>query len=223
MMARAHQAHPGVVVADAVFPGSQSQWIEVDEESGLVGHVVETASLFIEGKILGIRRDGKDTLAPPPDTQLVMGDTLLVIFAGTAVEEDLYPEQPQKIVLVDDNPVIRRLYTRLFQKAGFNIITSSTGREGCDMILREQPDAAVVDYLLNDISGLEVCELVRESEAGQDVKLFLFTADERQEVRDNAMKVGVDMVVLKSPDASEIVNRVCDEVAHDGQKRCTNV
>ena len=219
VMARARRYHPGTVVADAVLSGSQSKWIEVNEESGLVGHAVEAASLFVEGQVLGIRRNGKDILAPTPDTQLAMGDKLLVISVGTAAEEDSYPEQPQKIVLVDDNPVIRRLYTRLFQKAGFNIITSSTGREGCDMILREQPDAAVVDYLLGDISGLEVCEFVRESEAGQDVKLFLFTADERPEVRDNAMKAGVDVVVLKSPDASEIVNLVRDEVALDGQKQ----
>jgi voltage-gated potassium channel len=218
VMARARQHPPGTVVTDAVLPGSHSKWIEVNEESGLVGHAVEAVSHFIEGQVLGIRREGKDIL-PPPDTQLVMGDKLLVISIGTGTGEEFYPEQPQKIVLVDDNPVIRRLYTRLFQKAGFNIITSSTGREGCDIILREQPDAAVVDYLLGDISGLEVCQFVRESEAGQDVKLFLFTADERPEVRDNAMKVGVDVVVLKSPDASEIVNLVRDEVALDGQKQ----
>jgi voltage-gated potassium channel len=218
VMARTRQSHPGTVVAGAVVPGSQSKWLEANEESGLVGHAVEAASLFVEGQILGIRRDGKDILAPTPDTQLAMGDKLLVVFDGTAAEEEYYPEQPQKIVLVDDNPVIRRLYTRLFQKAGFNIITSSTGREGCDMILSEKPDAAVVDYLLGDISGLEVCELVRESEAGQEVKLFLFTADERPEIRDNAKRVGVDVVVLKSPDASEIVNLVRDEVAPDAQK-----
>ena len=70
----------------------------------------------------------------------------------------------------------------------------------------------MVDYLLGDISGLEVCEAVRESENGQNVKLFLFTADEAPELRKNAEKVGVDMVVLKSPDAAEIVNLVRDVV-----------
>ena len=218
VMARAHRYHPGSVTTDALLPGSNSKWVEVTEESGLVGHVVEAASAFVEGRVIGIRRHNKDILAPPPDTQLEVGDRLLVIFVGTAVEEDFHPEQPQKIVLVDDNPVIRRLYTRLFQKAGLNIITASTGREGSDIIIREQPDAAVVDYLLGDITGLELCGLVRESEAGQDVKLFLFTADERQEVRDNARKVGVDLVVLKSPEASEIVNLVRDALASHGQK-----
>ena len=158
-------------------------------------------------------------LAPVPDTQLLMGDRLLVVAAGVQESDEIYPEQPRKIVLVDDSPVIRRLYTRLFQKAGFNIITSSTGREGCEMILREQPDGAVVDYLLNDISGLEVCEAIRENEDGQNVKLFLFTADEIPELRENAEKIGIDMVVLKSPDAAKIVNLVRDEVESGKQNR----
>jgi len=218
VMARSRQYHPGAVASESILSGTNSKWIEVTGESGLVGHVVEAASTFVDGQVMGIRRAGRDILAPTPDTELEIGDKLLVIFVGAAAVEDFHPEQPGKIVLVDDNPVIRRLYTRLFQKAGFNIITASTGREGSDIILREQPDAAVVDYLLGDITGLELCALVRKSADGQGVKLILFTADERQEVHDNAMKVGVDLVVLKSPDASEIVNLVRAELAGERKK-----
>lgn len=213
IMARAQkQQHLDSKIAK-VIPSSQPRWLEVNEESGLIDHAVEAAGIFLEGQIVGIRRDGKDILAPTPDTRLVTGDMLLVVHVRKIETDEVRPEQPQKIVLVDDNPVIRRLYTRLFQKAGFNIITASTGREGCDLILEEKPDAAVVDYRLTDISGLEICELVRKSEDGQNVKLFLFTADESLEVRENALKVGVDVVVLKSPDAGEIVNLVRREVA----------
>jgi voltage-gated potassium channel len=212
IMASAQKQHPGIVVDETVLPDLHPGWVEVDEKSGLADHTVEVASGLIEKQILGIRRDGKDILSPPPESQLVIGDKLLVVSTGRQELDEIPPEQPQKIVLVDDNPVIRRLYTRLFQKAGFNIITSSTGREGYEMILREQPDGAVVDYLLGDISGLEVCEAVRESENGQNVKLLLFTADESSELRERAKKVGVDMVVLKSPDAAEIVNLVRAEV-----------
>ncbi len=220
IMARARKRHPGIIVSETALPGSQSKWVSVNEESGLAEHAVQAASLFLEGQVLGIRRDGKDILAPTPDTQLMLGDKLLVLsLATSAVEEISSPEQPQKIVLVEDNPVIRRLYTRLFQKAGFNIITSSTGREGCDMIFREQPAAAVIDYHLGDISGLEVCEVVRENEAGQGVKLFLFTADDRPEVHEKAMAAGADVVVLKSSDAAEIVNLVRSELAPDGSKK----
>ncbi len=197
---------------EAVGSHSMSQWVDVNEQSGLVDHAVEAASSFVEGQIVGIRRSGKDILSPTPDTQLAMGDKLLVIHVQDLEEEQMSQEQPQTIVLVDDNPVIRRLYTRLFQKAGYNIMTAPTGREGAALILKERPDAAVVDYLLSDISGLDVCKTIRESEDGQAVKLILFTADESPEVRENALNSGVDMVVLKSPDAAEIVDLVSKEI-----------
>ena len=73
-------------------------------------------------------------------------------------------------------------------------------------------------YLLADVTRLEVYDLVRKDEFGQDMKLFLFTADERQEVRDRAKEVGVDVVVLKSPDAAEIINIVRGEVTAGTQE-----
>ena len=197
---------------EAVGGHSMSRWIDVDDESGLVDHSVAMASSFVEGQIVGIRRSGKDILSPTPDTPLAMGDRLLVIDVPSADEDQSCPEQPQKIVLVDDNPVIRRLYTRLFQKAGFNIMTAATGREGEALILKEQPDAAVVDYLLGDITGLEVCRDIRENETGQSVKLILFTADDSPEVHEEAISTGVDFVVVKSPDAAEIVNHVAEAI-----------
>ena len=67
---------------------------------------------------------------------------------------------------------------------------------------------------VDEQSGLvdRVVEAVRESKDGKNVKLFLFTADEWLELFENAKKVGVGMVVVKIPDAAEIVNLVREEV-----------
>lgn len=212
VMAREMKEQVSAIKNGTSLSASQSGWLLVDEESGLAGHAVDAAATFLAGEIVGIRRNGKDMLAPTPDTTLDLGDRLFLVHQ-LKVEKEVQRDQPQKIVLIDDNPVIRRLYTRLFQKAGYNIITAAGGREGCELIRLEQPAAAVVDFQLEDISGLDVCECVRKSEGGHNVKLFLFTADEREKVRREAMGVGVDFVVLKSPEASEIVNLVKNELS----------
>jgi voltage-gated potassium channel len=187
-------------------------WVTVNEQSGLASHAVITASQIINGIIVGLRRDGKDILMPSQDTQLKVEDEILVYRNQTETTETTRTEQPKKIVLIDDNPVIRRLYTRLFQKAGFNIITAVNGQEGYEMILKEKPDAAVVDFMLPDISGLDVCRQIRSQEIGKDIKLFLFTADNQDETRKKAMEVGVDTVVVKSPEAGEIIAIVKSEL-----------
>lgn len=185
------------------------RWTAATEQSELAGHALEAANALLGGRIIGIRRDGRDTLMPSAEEQIRLGDLLL--FAPFKSNDDGLTEnqqQPQKIVLVDDNPVIRRLYTRLFQKAGFNIMTAANGREGYELIEKERPDAAVIDFRLPDISGLEVCRQVRSLEFGVTMKLFLFTADGEDETRREALAAGVNEVVVKSPDAGEIVATV---------------
>ncbi len=213
IMAQQRNKRAASLQYETVGPLSQTRWLEVTEESGLVNHSVAMAASFMDGQIVGLRRAGTDMLSPTPDTQLAVKDRLLVISVHNGKDAPKGHDQPQKIVLIDDNPVIRRLYTRLFQKAGFNIMTAASGREGEVLVLKEQPDAAVVDYMLGDITGLDVCRHVRESEAGQSVKLVLFTADETPEVHEKALQVGVDVVVVKSPDAAEVVNLVTEAVA----------
>jgi voltage-gated potassium channel len=185
--------------------GNLPHWIKVNEQSGLATHAVTTASQILNGTITGIRREGKDILMPTQDVQLKMGDELLVCGYQPVTMVGPRTKQPQKIVLIDDNPVIRQLYTRLFQKAGFNILTAVNGREGYDMIITEKPDAAVVDFMLPDISGLDVCRQIRAHDIGREMKLFLFTADNQEETRKKALEVGVDTVVVKSPEAQEII------------------
>lgn len=187
---------------------NQPQLLPVDEHSDLAGHVVETAAEFLHGTILGIRRDGVDILLPPQEENILLGDELLISF-----HEEENPEQPdsphtKKIVLIDDNPVIRRLYTRLFQKAGFHLLTAATGNEGYNLILTEKPDGAIIDYELPDMSGLDICVRMRQDAKFDSTKIFLFTSHDANVTRQQAMESGVDTVVIKSPEAKEIVNTV---------------
>lgn len=187
----------------------EPHWIQVTEQSDLAGHVVETANSFISGKILGIRRGGTDILMPHHEEKIQLGDELLITHvckaggpAATCVR------QLKKIVLIDDNPAILRLYTRLFQKAGFHVLTATNGDAGYALILSEKPDAAVIDFDLPDMSGIEVCRRLRSNSALDVMKIFLFTANVEEDTRETAMHAGVDTVVIKSPDAAEIVNTV---------------
>ncbi len=187
---------------------SQLKWISVTEQTGLALHAIVSANSIVKGAIIGVRRDGRDILQPKLDFQLAMDDEILVSFVRTLSPTTKQIDQPQKIVLVDDNPVIRRLYTRLFQKAGFNIITAENGREGYELIMAERPDAAVIDYWLPDITGLDICRQIREDENGSNIMLFLFTADDQDDTKEKALATGVDTVVVKSPDAGEIISIV---------------
>lgn len=186
------------------------QWISVQEGSSMQSRSLADISEEMGCEILGLRRHDKDYLQPDPGIILETDDVLLVFEEAIEQEPDLVakPIEPRKIVIVDDNPVIVHLYSRLFQKAGFNPLCANNGHEGLDLILKEQPEAAIVDLKLPGYSGIEICRNVRATEIGKNIRLILFTADEELKTREEAIASGADDVVIKSPEASEVIEKV---------------
>lgn len=185
------------------------KWISVQEDSGITGETIGTVSEKTERQIIGLRKNNQDSIFPDPSIKLESGDKLLVLDKmQKKPDHSIRRSGRKKIVIVDDNPVILRLYTRLFQKAGFHPITATNGREGVDTIIREKPAAAVIDFMLPVLSGIEVCRQVRAAKDSRKTKLILFTADSDKETHKRAVDAGTDAVVVKSSEASEVIEAV---------------
>ena len=184
------------------------QWVAIQEGSSMQGKTIALISSEMGREIIGLRRQERDTIHPDPSEVLVPEDMILVLDTG---QEDALPQKqarPRKIVIIDDNPVIVRLYARLFQKAGFVPLTAADGREGLDLLMKEKPEAAIIDFMLPVFSGIEVCRRVREQLGDYPMKLILFTADEKTETRKQALAAGADKVIIKSAEASEVIDTV---------------
>jgi len=185
------------------------KWISVQEDSDITGETIGVVSDKTERQVIGLRKNNQDSIFPDPSIKLEPGDKLLVLDEKQKKPDHLIRRAGRKkIVIVDDNPGILRLYTRLFQKAGFHPITATNGREGVDTIIREKPAAAVIEFMLPVLSGIEVCKQVRAALDSQKTKLILFTADSNEETHKRAVDAGTDKVVVKSSEASEVIEAV---------------
>ncbi len=198
----------GVARGESLLP----KWITVEEGSSMMHQTIHDLSREMRRAIIGLRRDGCDRLMPDDQMQLLSGDQIMVLDEGNDVKESALPghEKGRKLVIIDDNPVIVKLYTRLFQKAGFAPIAATNGQDGLALILKSQPQIAVIDYDLPAMSGIEVCRNVRRQMKDSGIKLIMFTADSSPEIRESALKAGADAVVVKSSEASEIIHTVND-------------
>jgi len=94
------------------------------------------------------------------------------------------------------------------------LLLAKDGNEGLEMIFRKKP-AAVVDFMLPGMSGIEVCRKIRESGRCPEIKLILFTSDERRETKKEALAAGADAVIVKSPEAKEVVETVVKHLKND--------
>ncbi|MFQ5650439.1 MAG: NAD-binding protein [bacterium] len=186
------------------------QWIDVLEGSRMIGQTIGNISKEMKRKVFGLRRGDRDYLDPNYSWKIEAQDKLLVIEerVDNATEQATQKPKPQTVVIVDDNPVILKLYTRLLHRAGFVPLTAKNGSEALKLILEEKPDAAVIDFMLPILSGIEICEKVRAERTCDDVKLILFTSDEEAETRQRALNAGANAVVVKSPQASELIETV---------------
>ncbi|MEN8189917.1 MAG: NAD-binding protein [Thermodesulfobacteriota bacterium] len=217
----------GIKIADDLLIATGSKpdqstkstlWITVKDGSSMVNETIEELSVEMGVLILGLRRGTKDSIFPDEKAVVNAGDQLLVVEddSNAAAEEKEHSGPLEgKVVIVDDNPVILRLYSRLFQKAGFVPLTAQDGRTGRDLIIKEKPAVAIIDYALPILNGLDICQSIRRHPEMNRVKLLLFTADETPEMAQRAKDAGADRLIRKGPEASEIIQAVQHAMVED--------
>jgi len=80
------------------------------------------------------------------------------------------------VLVIDDDPTVCDLLASTLGPAGYRVLTCDSGRRGIDLALREQPDLAVVDLMLPDISGFQIIETLAADARTRGVPIILLTA-----------------------------------------------
>ncbi len=80
-----------------------------------------------------------------------------------------------RILVVDDDPEIRRVFTRILNDAGYDVLQASKGREGLQLAREMRPDLALLDVLLPDLNGMEVCKQIKTDPDLRDVFVVLIS------------------------------------------------
>lgn len=109
-----------------------------------------------------------------------------------------------KILLVDDEEMIIEVLQAYFEKEGWEINSASNGIEALKKVKEFQPDLIILDLMLPDITGEEVCRLIRKE---SDVPIIMLTAKSSEEDLINGIVIGADDYVTKPFSPREVVVR----------------
>ena len=82
----------------------------------------------------------------------------------------------QKILVVDDEPDVVELVVFNLKAAGFVVVTAEDGREALQTAKTARPDLIVLDVMIPELDGLEVCKLLRRDAATAAVPIIMLTA-----------------------------------------------
>ena len=113
-----------------------------------------------------------------------------------------------RILVVDDEADLRRVLSFNLTSEGFVVEALATGQEGLDAIAKERPACVILDVMLPDISGTDVCKAIRAMQNASDIPVLMLTARGNEADRLLGFEVGADDYVLKPFSVREVVMRV---------------
>ena len=114
----------------------------------------------------------------------------------------------KSILVVDDDPMIRRLLEKHLTTAGYEVVSACDGREALEILLAGGPKLLVTDWIMPEMDGLELCQAVLEAEGIGFVYTIMLTAQSDREQIVEAFDVGIDDYLTKPFDKQELVARV---------------
>jgi len=117
-------------------------------------------------------------------------------------------QKPYRILLVDDEPGIRKILRLFFEVEGFSVYEAITASQAISVIQKERPDLVILDVILCGQTGFEVCEWVKSNPDTKDIVVFLFTALNQEHDYREGKRVGCDLYLTKPQNPKEIVEKV---------------
>jgi len=118
-----------------------------------------------------------------------------------------------KLLVIEDDPAIRRLLAVTLERAGYRVILAASAREGLSAIDIDRPDAIMLDLGLPDRDGLELIQPIRARSAAP---IIVVSARENTAEKVAALDLGADDYVVKPFDSEELLARVRTAFRHRG-------
>jgi class 3 adenylate cyclase/CheY-like chemotaxis protein len=112
-----------------------------------------------------------------------------------------------KILAVDDTPENLRLLEAILGPRGYQLVTAESGTTGLAAVHREQPDLVLLDIVMPDLNGYDVCRRLRDDPATRFLPIVMITASGDQE-RVQALEAGADDFIAKPFNQLELLARV---------------
>jgi DNA-binding response OmpR family regulator len=109
------------------------------------------------------------------------------------------------ILVVDDEPKIIRIARDYLEKNGYRVVTAADGQSALTMARREKPDLIILDLMLPNMDGREVCKILRRE---SDVPIIMLTALDEEVDQVTGLEIGADDYITKPFSPRALVARV---------------
>jgi DNA-binding response OmpR family regulator len=113
-----------------------------------------------------------------------------------------------KVLIVDDELETTQLLSMVLKMSGFETVTALTSRRALQMVKEERPTAVLLDIMLPEMDGLEICQALRADPETENVAVVMITASGDPGIEAEGMQAGADRVLLKPVGMETLANEL---------------
>jgi two-component system alkaline phosphatase synthesis response regulator PhoP len=114
----------------------------------------------------------------------------------------------ETILVIEDEKNILELVKYNLEKEGFRVLTALKGNAGLDMALKEKPSLVILDLMLPEIGGLDICRILKQNEKTRFIPVIMLTAKGTEADKVLGLELGADDYVTKPFSPRELAARI---------------
>jgi len=161
---------------------------------------------FDNGQLKGFR-------VPGSRFRRIPREALYRFMKDNGIPTDALESGKRKVLLVDDDTELVELMTKVLEEDGrFEVRVAGNGFDAGMMVKEYQPDLIVLDVMLPDINGKEVCQRVRADSALEDVRILCISGMIEDDKIQELKLSGADDFLHKPFDIEELIDRMCAQL-----------
>jgi len=120
----------------------------------------------------------------------------------------------KKVMVIDDEPFILMMIEDKF-KENFSVISIREGSQAFETIKREKPDLIILDWMMPDISGLDVLRQIKEDPDVREIPVFMLTAKGQEDDELAGKRYGAERYITKPFSPRELLELVIKRIGKD--------
>lgn len=121
-----------------------------------------------------------------------------------------------RVLIVDDDPVVRRMLQLSFESEGFDVTTAGDGEEGLNAMRAGKPDVVILDIMMPKLDGMKVMHELKGDDSLRGLPVILLSAKATSLDVELGLKAGASDYVTKPCDPIDLVDRVRSVLAKTG-------
>ena len=119
-----------------------------------------------------------------------------------------------KVIVIDDEPFILMMIEDKLRRASLDVVTVRESRNALDIIRREMPDLVILDWMMPEISGIDICRALKEDELLRGIPVFMLTAKGQDADEQLGMSIGVERYITKPFSPKGLMEMVLETLSH---------